>query len=245
MRSGTAGAERPAVAPDTGERITVPGPPALALAGVDATPSEERPHRGRPRSGDADRAILEAAATLLAERGVANMSIEEVAARSRVAKTTIYRRWPSKGSLALDSFVVRFLGQQPLPDTGSLRSDLLRALRSWRRAVLRPDTARSLTGLIAAAQDDPALAAAWRHRVVEPVRSQWRSMFERAIARGEIRPDADVDLATDMLFGPAYHRLLNGHLPISEAFVRAVVEYVLAGLGAPAVRPAAGRTGNI
>ncbi|HET9071846.1 MAG TPA: TetR/AcrR family transcriptional regulator [Acidimicrobiales bacterium] len=194
--------------------------------------SDKRPQRGRPRSEKADRAILDAAAALLAQRGVADMSIEEVAARSGVAKTTIYRRWSSKGSLALDAFVDRFLRLQPLPDTGSLRSDLLRALRAWRRAVLEPETARSLTGLIAAAQDDPDLAAAWRQRVVEPIRGQWRTMFERAAERGEIPGDADVEVAIDVLFGPAYHRLLNGHLPITEGFVRAVVDYVVAGLGA-------------
>lgn len=190
--------------------------------------------RGRPRSGEADRAILAAAADLLAERGVTDMSIEEVAARSGVAKTTIYRRWSSKRSLALDAFVEGFLRLQPLPDTGSLRSDLLRALRAWRKAVLDPPTARSLTGLIAAVQDDAELAAAWRQRVVAPIRFQWRTLFERAIERGEIPRRADLDVATDVLFGPAYHRLLNGHLPINDAFVRAVVDYVVAGLHAQA-----------
>src|SRR5579875_596798 len=100
-------------------------------------------HRGRPRSEGADRAILEAAAALLAERGLARMSIEEVAARAGVAKTTVYRRWTSKGAVALDAFVTRYLALQPLPDTGNLRGDLLKALRNWRRAVSDPLIARS------------------------------------------------------------------------------------------------------
>src|SRR5690349_25172745 len=84
--------------------------------------------RGRPRSQEADRAILTATVELLAERGLAAMSIEEVAARAGVGKTTIYRRWPSKGLLALDAFVDSFREEQPLPDTGTLRGDLLSAL---------------------------------------------------------------------------------------------------------------------
>lgn len=189
-------------------------------------------HRGRPRSEEADRAILGAAAALLAERGLAKMSIEEVAARAGVAKTTVYRRWSSKGTLALDAFVTRFLALQALPNTGSLRGDLLRALRTWRRAVADPATARSLTGLIAEVQNDPQLAQAWRVRVMQPVRDQWRQMFERALARGEIPAGADLEVAMDVLFGPAYHRLLHGHLPITDGFVRSVVDYALAGLAA-------------
>src|SRR6185437_9456863 len=73
--------------------------------------------RGRPRSQEADRAILTATVELLAERGLAAMSIEEVAARAGVGKTTIYRRWPSKGLLALDAFVDSFREEQPLPNT--------------------------------------------------------------------------------------------------------------------------------
>ena len=84
--------------------------------------------RGRPRTSEADRAILTAAVELLAERGLAAMSIEEVAARAGVGKATIYRRWPSKGLLALDAFVAVFREQQPLPDTGTLRGDLIAAL---------------------------------------------------------------------------------------------------------------------
>src|SRR6266699_2304041 len=101
--------------------------------------------RGRPRSQEADRAILTAAVDLLAERGLAAMSIEEVAARAGVGKTTIYRRWPSKGLLALDAFVTSFREEQPLPDTGTLRGDLLAALHAWVRAVTQTPMGPMLT----------------------------------------------------------------------------------------------------
>ena len=121
----------PAPADQAAREPTAPEPTAPDRRSVAPTASgpagaRRRAQRGRPRSQEADRAILTAAVELLAERGLAAMSIEEVAARAGVGKTTIYRRWPSKGLLALDAFVASFREEQPLPDTGTLRGDLLR-----------------------------------------------------------------------------------------------------------------------
>jgi AcrR family transcriptional regulator len=193
-------------------------------------PGPAGPTRGRPRSTEADRAILTAALELLAERGLAAMSIEEIAARAGVGKTTIYRRWPSKGLLALDAFVRSFGAQQPLPDTGTLRGDLVVALQAWVDAVTETPAGRMLTGLIAEAQHDPELRGAWRDRVLEPLRSQHRIMLDRAIDRGEIPPTADRDVALDLLFGSAEHRLLLGHLPMTRDFVRTVVDMIVDGI---------------
>src|SRR5689334_1668425 len=168
--------------------------------------------RGRPRGPEADRAILTATADLPAERGVAAMSIEEVAARAGVGKTTIYRRWPSKGLLALDAFVISFRAEQPQPDTGTLRGDMLSALHAWVRAVTQTAMGPMLTGLIAEAQHDPELRGAWRDRVLEPLRTQHRVMLDRAISRGEIAASVDRDVVLDLFFGVAEHRLLLGHL---------------------------------
>jgi AcrR family transcriptional regulator len=187
--------------------------------------------RGRPRSEEVGRAILRAAAGLLAERGLPGMSIEEVAARAGVGKATIYRRWNSKGALALDAFLAEFQGQQPLPNTGSLRGDLLRAIRAWVRAVTRTNAGPMLAGLIAEAQHDEELARAWRERVIEPLRARHKIMIEHAIARGEVPPDTDGDVVLDLFFGAAYHRLLQGHLPLTDRFVRQVVGIIVAGTG--------------
>ncbi len=205
-----------------------PAPDPAAVASVAAIEAR----RGRPRSKEADSAILRAATGLLAERGLGGMSIEEVAARAGVGKATIYRRWPSRGALALDAFLAEFLGQQPLPDTGTLRGDLLAALRAWIRSVTKTSAGAMLAGLIAEAQQDAALAAAWRDRVVEPVRDQHAIMLDRAIARGEIAPGTDKDVVLDMLYGPAYHRLLHGHRPLTDQFARRVVDLIVAGLTA-------------
>lgn len=186
--------------------------------------------RGRPRSQEADRAILAAARELLAEGGLAAMSFEEVAARSGVAKTTIYRRWTSRGALALDAFLADFQAQQPLPDTGSLRGDLLASLRSWIRSVTHTSAGPILAGLIAAAQLDPGLALAWRERVLGRLRADQRILLDRAIERREIPAGTDQEVVLDLVFGAAYHRLLHGHQPLTDKFARQVVDLVIAGI---------------
>jgi len=192
--------------------------------------------RGRPRSEQVERAILRAAAEILLERGLGGLTIEDVADRAGVGKASIYRRWSTKGTLALDAFLAEFLSSQPLPDTGSLEGDLLAALRSWMRTVRGTPTGRALTGLIAQAQHDPELAADWRQRVVDPARAQLCQIIERAIARGEIPAASDPEVLIDMVYGPAYHRLLQ-HLPLSDSFIRSVVTMVVAGAEAGAAAP--------
>jgi AcrR family transcriptional regulator len=187
--------------------------------------------RGRPRSERAERAILEATTQLLAESGFVALTMEEVALRAGVSKATIYRRWPTKGTLAFDAFAARFLAGQPLPDTQTLRGDLLAALRSWIRTVEGTATGRTLVGLIAEVQRDPALAEVWRDRFVRPVRNQHLVMIQRGIDRGEIPPGTDPEIALDLLFGSAYHRLLQSHLPLDEPFAVAVVDAILFELG--------------
>jgi AcrR family transcriptional regulator len=191
--------------------------------------------RGRPRSPRTDEAILRATTDLLAERQLSEIAIDEIAAKAGVSKASVYRRWPSKGTLAFDAFAASFLDQQPSPDTGELRKDLLAALRAWSRAVRDPTTGRTLRGLMAEVQRDPDLAEAWRERFVEPVRTRHRLMAQRAIDRGELSPKASVDVLLDLLYGPAYHRLLQGHLPIDDPFVRRVVGVIMAAVDADAL----------
>jgi AcrR family transcriptional regulator len=147
-----------------------------------------------------------------------------------VGKATIYRRWPSRGALALDAFLTEFRSQQPLPDTGTLRGDLLAALRAWIRSVTGTSAGPVLAGLIAEAQLDPGLAADWRERVVERLRAQHRTLLDRAVERAEIPADTDYEVVLDLVFGAAYHRLLHGHQPLTDAFARSVIDVVLAGI---------------
>lgn len=191
-------------------------------------------HRTRPRGELAKVAILRAASELLAERGLRQMTIEDVAARAGVGKSTIYRRWPSKGSLALEAFLDDFLSTQPAVNTGSLEGDLRKALGAWVTTVNGTSTGRSLACLIAEVQLDPEMGFAWRENFLEVVRAQHRQIVVHAIARGEIPSDSDANLLIDMLFGPAYHRLLHGHLGLTQEFVEGDVAMVVAGAQAGA-----------
>lgn len=183
---------------------------------------------GRPRSERTEKAILAATSQLLAESGLAAMTIEGVAERAGVGKASIYRRWPSRGALAFDATFDEYLAGQPTEDTGSLEGDLEATALDWIRAVNRSPWGRTLKELIAEVQSDPSLAGAWRERFVIPIRQQRRPIVERAIARGEIPKTSDPELIMDLLYGPLYHRYLNGHLPLDDAFARSVARMVAA-----------------
>ena len=168
------------------------------------------------------------------------MSMEEVASRAGVGKATVYRRWPSRGALALDAFMAEFRSQLTPPDTGTLRGDLVAAFRAWSRAVTKTRAGRMLAGLIAETQRDPQLAAAWQERVFEPLRAQHKELVDRALERREIPAGTDADVVLDLIFGAGYHRLLQGHLPITDRFAHQVVDLVMDGLLPKSDDPAPG-----
>ena len=186
------------------------------------------PKRGRPRSGRTEKAILRAASELVASSGLADMTIEGVADRAGVGKASIYRRWPSKGALAFDAVVDTILSTQPTPDTGSFEGDLLQVARTWIGGARGRRGGRTVAGLIAEVQSDPDLAAAWRERFVSRIRRERRPIVERAIERGEIPAGSDPEVIMDLFYGPLYHRYLNGHLPLDDAFAKRVARMVAA-----------------
>jgi AcrR family transcriptional regulator len=193
-------------------------------------PIQSEPRRGRPRSEKAREAILDAAGELLLGRGLSEVSMDAVAARAGVSKATIYRWWRTKEALALDTLYHEWDTARPsMPDTGTLRSDLLSYLRPWvRRASTRP-VARVVAELVAAVHASPEFCDLYQARFVEPRRAPARAFFERALERGEV-PPIDVDLALDFVFGPIYHRLLHAHAPLNDRFIEQVVDALMLGL---------------
>jgi AcrR family transcriptional regulator len=191
--------------------------------------------RGRPRSEKAHLATLRAAADLLLERGLAAVSMDAVAARAGVSKATIYRWWPTKETLALDALYHEWEAVPPARDTGSLRGDLLSLIRPWARLASKRPYGRVIAALITEARTDPAFAAQYRTRFVEPRRDQARAAFRRAAERGEI-PATNTEVALDLLYGAIYHRLLHGHAPLSDQFVRDVIDTVVDGITHPGPR---------
>jgi AcrR family transcriptional regulator len=157
--------------------------------------------------------------------------MDAVAQQAGVSKATIYRWWPTKETLALDALYTGWAAAQPhLRDTGTLRGDLLSLLRPWARLASSRPYARVIAALITEAHTDPAFAAEYRQRVVQPRRDQARPLFDRAIERGEIPADTNVEVALDLLYGPLYHRLLHGHAPLNDRFTRDVIDMALGGI---------------
>jgi AcrR family transcriptional regulator len=187
--------------------------------------------RGRPRSERARLAILAAAAELLIDRGLTAVSMDAVAARAGVSKATIYRWWPTKETLALDALYTEWAAAQPSEvDTGSLRGDLLSLLTPWARVASSRPYGRVIAALLSEAQTDPAYAAEYQQRVVQPRRDRARAILARAIERAEIPPSTSTEVAIDLLYGPLYHRLLHGHAPLDDQFVADVVDMALTGI---------------
>jgi AcrR family transcriptional regulator len=201
----------------------------------------ETPRRGRPRSERARNAILDAAADLLLEHGLGAVSMDAVAGRAGVSKATIYRWWPTKETLALDAINHEWEAARPRSrQTDSLRGDLLSLLRPWVRLVSQRPYSRVISALIAKAQTDRVFADQYRAHFLEPRRNHAGAIFQRAIERGEIPAETDIDVALDLLYGPFYHRLLQGTGPLNDRFTRDVVEMLVAGLSggrAAASRP--------
>ncbi|WP_194916441.1 TetR/AcrR family transcriptional regulator [Catenulispora rubra] len=196
-----------------------------------ADPASDAPQRGRPRSHRAHQAILAAASDLLLTRGLSAVSMDTVAERAGVSKATIYRWWPTKESLALDALFTEWSAVQPtVRDTGSLRSDLVSLIRPWARLVASRPYGPVIAQLIAAAQADPVFAVEYRQRFVEPRRELARAALQRAVERGEIPAGTRMEVALDLIYGPIYHRLLHGHGPVNDRFVKEAIDMALDGI---------------
>jgi AcrR family transcriptional regulator len=186
---------------------------------------------GRPRDDRATAAILRAALELADEVGFDKLSIEGIAARAGVAKTTIYRRWASVSAIVMDAFLADVNRIAPLQERPTARESFLASMRLLARAYRSPQ-ARVLRSLIGRAQLEPALLEAVRKRWVEPRRQIARAIVRRGMETGELRGGLDPDVVLDALYGPIYHRLLvpydNGAL--SDAYIETLVETVFAGL---------------
>lgn len=162
---------------------------------------------------------------VLRTHGYRAVTIERIAQKVRTARTTIYRRWPSKRRLVAYA-VLSEMGASPAADTGVLRLDLEAAVRTLLRAFAGP-LKQALAGLVTDMAQDPELAATIRQDVLAARRQSMRDALQRAKARREIRDDLDTELVLDMLTGPFYYRALFGHAPITARMTREVVRYVL------------------
>jgi AcrR family transcriptional regulator len=180
---------------------------------------------GRPRDERIDSEVVAAVLNALRMGGYRSVTIDGIARKVGRARTSLYRRWPSKRHLVAYA-VVSEMGDKPAADTGALRDDLEAAVRTLLNAFAGP-LGQALAGLVADMAQDADLAQAIRQEVLAARRESMRAAFARAKRRGEIRDDLDIELVLDMLTGPFYYRTLFGHAPISRRMTREVVDYVL------------------
>ncbi|MDX3103530.1 TetR/AcrR family transcriptional regulator [Nonomuraea angiospora] len=168
---------------------------------------------GRPRSEATRTAILAAALDELDERGYAALTIDGIARRAGCGKQTIYRWWPSKADVVLESLLDRADTTIAIPDEGSLPDDLMAFLgATFKQRGQRP----TLIGLMAQALLDPVFAVAFKEKFLFRRRAALRVVLERAAARGELAAGTDVELLVDIVYGVLWYRLLLDHAPLDE-----------------------------
>jgi AcrR family transcriptional regulator len=178
---------------------------------------ERRP--GRPRSARADRAILQATVELLIEEGFQAMSIEGIAERAGVGKTTIYRRFDSKEEIVIAALAT-MTGEIRIPDTGDTRQDMLLLGEAFRSQAATSIVFPIMRQLISTALTNPAVFDAFKTTLMDPRQAAIRTILERGVARGDLRPDIDVELFVDTIpgaiFFPILFKLPPGSLPPAD-----------------------------
>jgi AcrR family transcriptional regulator len=186
----------------------------------------ELPRAGRPRDEGREQAILEAAIELLAEVGYEAMSMEAVAVRARSSKATIYRRWPGKAELVAEAMRRRAEpALEDLPDTGSLRGDLLGLAERMFTAMKGPDGGL-ICGLAVAVRSDPGFGRLLAAHTYEYKLRSLAEVVSRAEARGEVPPGADPKLILQVAPGVALFHQMSGEV-LDAAFAEHLVDRVL------------------
>src|SRR5262249_42486221 len=184
---------------------------------------DEPKKRGRQRSTVAETAVLKATMALLEDRPLSSVTAEDIASKAGVSKATLYKWWPNKNRIALDAFLAQMAEDVPIPDTGSARHDFLEQLKNAVRFYTSP-RGRALSQFIAEGRGDREVVRACRERSEDPRRKAVRVMWERAVARGELRADIDAGTVIDLLFGPIVYRLMTEHGPLNDAAAEMLVE---------------------
>jgi AcrR family transcriptional regulator len=195
--------------------------------------SKTKSHGGRPRDLQATDRILSAALALGEESGFDILTVEGIAARTGVGKTTIYRRWPNVWAVAVDAILAEVNRVSPVVERDTARDSLSASMKLVAKSF-RGRQGRLIRPLIGRAQTDAALRAEIDERWLSPRRVLSRGIVRRGIERGELRPDLDPDAVIDALYGPLYHRLLLPYsgmgVRFSDAYIDALIEIVFDGI---------------
>ena len=193
---------------------------------------------GRPRRPGVEDAVFQAMLGLLASRGYREISVETLAERAGVSRTTIYRRWPSKAAIVAAAVSSLYLDRVEVPNIGSLSEDLV-ALLSESYRLMADGDGRVLERLVRESGQNPELVDVVRS-ILHARRRLYATLLNRAIARGELPPEMDQELLLDLLLGPLWFRLLLSGVPITPEAARPVVQIVLEGALTPVAKLSGG-----
>jgi AcrR family transcriptional regulator len=185
---------------------------------------------GRPRSSAADEAILDAAAELFAEVGLEGLTMEGVAARAGVGKATIYRRYETKIELVVSAVRCYSNVGEPPPDTGSTAGDL-RVLVDGLVVILSDTPVGRLIPILTAARTRVSELGLALGAITAERRERAAVVVRRAVDRGDLRAEVDVDLVIDAFIGPVFYRFLVTGAPLDDEFRAQVVDATLRAFG--------------
>jgi AcrR family transcriptional regulator len=202
------------------------GTRAVADVAIAATPPVRR---GRPRNAELRDAVLRAAADLALAGGDTRVSIDAIAKRAAVSRTTIYKWWPSAAAIVLEGLLDRMRPSITPPGGSSVREAVDHQLRALNAILSDPTTGPLFRSVIAAAGSDAELAAALLGEWLLPRRAAIRAVLLDGIASGELRADVDVDVMVDALFSPPYHRLMFAMPALDDAALTRLVDTVWRG----------------
>jgi AcrR family transcriptional regulator len=195
------------------------------------TPSRAR---GRPRSAECRDAVLKAAMELIQEDDLRRASVVRISERSGVSTATIYKWWPNKTAVIIDAFLHQLMVDAPVADTGSAAEDFRLTLRGLMRFYGSPLGA-IYQQLVGEAQFNPTERERIRIRLVNVRRAAFRKIWDRGVARGELDPNVDPEVALGLIFGPAMYRRLTAHAELTPADADAIVATAMRALARPSV----------
>jgi len=183
----------------------------------------------RLRPGQIEAVIISTVFDELLENGFRAVTIESISAKTGIAKTSIYRRWPNKAAMVMEAFLFRIGPGIGFPSKSSYVESIRLQMLALAKAFRGP-FGSMIKALLGEAQFDAELAEAFRTRWIAPRREAAKEVIQSAIKNKEIRPDVDLDQALDALYGWLYYRLMIGSGPLSDACVRGIFSAVLDGL---------------
>ena len=183
-------------------------------------------HKGRPRDSKREDAITEAAISLIQEVGYERATIEAIALKAGVSKATIYRRWKNKQEVIASAISHHVFSQNPCIDTGNLRDDLVELLLAKVKTLKGPDGA-VIASIMSAAKMDPELGKAIPYTIRDGENHPHELIIERAIARGEISPDANLELLAEITPAIMTYRIFMSQQPVNRKFIELLVDDVL------------------